>query len=335
MQRPKGTVLLVEDTETVSRIVSSTMRERGYKVVTVASGEEAFGAVQLSKPDLILLDINLPDMDGYQICKRLKADPLFHHVPVVMVTSMDQTGFEIMALEAGADDFVHKPIDPVVLDARMNMIISRSRRERFANPLSGLPGGVLVEQRVASAFESGKPFALVSFDIDYFKRFNDRYGYPRGDEVLLRLAGILTEAAGFSCALNAAPTATDPDSVLVGHVSADDFVCVCPPEKARSIAERVVEEFDAVVGKYYDEEDRERGSIRVKNRKGEDEEYPLMSLSVVIVSSADRTYWSPLEMMDTAAELKAYAKKQQGSVIVEDRRQDARPAASGAVEGEA
>ena len=140
MQRPKGTILFVEDSETVRQIVSVGLNERGYKVVTVETGGEAFGAMPLVRPDLVLLDINLPDIDGYAVCKQIKGDPMSHHVPVVIVTSLDQTGFEIMAIEAGADDFVSKPVDPVVLDARINMIIRRSRRQRFANPLTGLPG---------------------------------------------------------------------------------------------------------------------------------------------------------------------------------------------------
>lgn len=323
MQRPKGTILFVEDSETIRQIVSVGLGERGYDVVTVETGEEAFGAMRLVTPDLVLLDINLPDMDGYAVCKRIKADPLSHHVPVIMATSLEETGFEIMAIEAGADDFVSKPIDPVVLDARINMIIRRVRRQRFANPLTGLPGGVIIEQRVASDFEAGHPFALCHVDIDKFKTFNDRYGYPRGDELLAHTAKLVTDAAGYSGKVGAAGDQHDPDAVLVGHLGGDDYVYVAPSSKARKIGETIVERFDATVPDFYEEKDRDRGGVTVANRRGEDKFHPIVTISVAIVATEKRTFWSPLEVADTAAELKAYAKTLEGSVVVEDRRVDA------------
>jgi diguanylate cyclase (GGDEF)-like protein len=320
VQRPKGKILFVEDSETIRQIVTVGLGERGYEVATVESGEEAFGAMRLVAPDLVLLDINLPDMTGYEVCKRIKADPLSHHVPVIMATSLDQTGFEIMAIEAGADDFVSKPIDPVVLDARINMILRRIRRERFANPLTGLPGDVIVEQRVASAFESGAEFALCHVDIDHFKTYNDQYGYPRGDDLLARTARIVADAAGYMGKVGVADDGVDSEGVLVGHLGGDDFVYVCPAEQAQTIGDKIVETFDAAVPEWYDQEDRERGYITLTDRRGEERRFEFLSISVVIVSTARRTFWSPLEMVDTAGELKAYAKSLEGSVVVEDRR---------------
>jgi diguanylate cyclase (GGDEF)-like protein len=320
MQRPKGKILFVEDTETVRRIVAVGLGERGYEVVTVGTGEEALGAIQLVKPDLVLLDINLPDMNGYQVCKRIKADPLCHHIPVVMLTSLEEIGFEVMALEAGADDFVSKPVDPVVLDARMNMIIRRSRRQRFANPLTGLPGNVVVEQRIASLFESGRPFALGHVDIDDFKSFNDRYGYQRGDDVLAATASLVSQATGYTRKVGSVP-ADDDEGVLVGHLGSDDFVYLCEAERAQRIGKQIVEAFDAMVLEHYDEEDRERGFVVLTDRRGEEHEIPLLSVSVSIVSTARRTFWSPLEMSDVAGELKAFASQKPGSVVVVDRRE--------------
>jgi diguanylate cyclase (GGDEF)-like protein len=319
VQRPKGTILFVEDSEMIRQIVQVGLGERGYKVVSVPTGEEAFGALRLVLPDLVLLDINLPDIDGYVVCKRIKADPLSHHIPVVMATSLEETGFEIMAIEAGADDFVSKPIDPVVLDARINMLLRRVRRERFANPLTGLPSDVIVEQRIGTAFESGAPFAVCPVDIDDFKAFNDRYGYPRGDEVLAHTARIVADAADYRGKVGAMLDEGD-DSVLVGHLGGDNFVYVCPARRAHKIAERIVDAFDATILEHYDEEDAERGHFVLTDRRGDEHEIGPLSISVAIVSTEHRTFWSPLEMLDTADEMKAYAKTQEGSIVVEDRR---------------
>jgi diguanylate cyclase (GGDEF)-like protein len=320
MQRPSGKILLVEDTETVRQIIAVGLGERGYEVVAVPAAEEAYGALPLVNPDIILLDINLPEIDGYTVCKRIKSDPLTHHIPVIKITSLEETGFEIMAIEAGADDFVTKPIDPVVLDARINMIIRRVRRQRFANPLTGLPGGVVVDQRLTVAFESGEPFAVCHVDIDEFKAFNDHYGYARGDDLLAAVARIVSEAAGYSRRPVLMPDESSDEGVLVGHIGGDDFVYICAADRAEPIAKRIIERFKAKVPEFYDEEDRERGYLVTEDRRGEEHHHGILSVSVIIVSTADRTFWSPLEITDTAAELKAHAKSLEGSVVVVDRR---------------
>ena len=118
----------------------------------------------------------------------------------------------------------------------------------------------------------------------------------------------------------ALPDETPEDTVLVGHTGGDDFVYICEADRAKRIAERIVERFDRLIPDFYEEDDRERGYIVTKDRKGDEVHHPMLTISVIIVSTAERTFWSPLEMTDTAAELKAYAKTLDGSVVVEDRR---------------
>jgi DNA-binding response OmpR family regulator len=118
-----GTILLVDDCETIRNVISRTLQDRGYRPMVAGSGAEALSTVKEASPDAVILDINLPDIDGYTVCKRIKCDPTTYRIPVLVLTDLEQSGFEVMAIDAGADDFVSKPPDPLVLDARLRMLI--------------------------------------------------------------------------------------------------------------------------------------------------------------------------------------------------------------------
>jgi len=312
MTTEKSIVLLVEDSETLRKMVGIALEEQGHKVLLAADGAEALTQMRTHDPEIIVLDINLPDIDGFELCKRFKSDPCNHAVPVVMMTSLDQAGFEIMAIDAGADDFVTKPVDPMVLDARIEMLVSRLRRERFENVLTGLPGAVLSEQRLGFFLERGKSFAVVVVDIDGFRAFNQRFGYIRGDLLLKHTAQLITETCMFEkCA--------EP---FIGHRGADDFLFVCEPDVAERTATELVEAFDSSVLDFYEDEDREREGFILIDRMGESQEYGPLTMSCSVVSSEKRHFSSVMAMLDEAEDLLKYAKSQEGSFVAVDRRSD-------------
>jgi len=182
-----------------------------------------------------------------------------------------------------------------------------------ASPLTRLPGGIAIENALKRRFESRQPFAFCVIDLDNFKAFNDHYGYAHGNEVIKETARIIEVAA----------KAKGLPEDFIGHVGGDDFVVITTPEYMRMISSEIIQQFDERVPYFYDEEDRKNGFIFGKNRQGEEMTYPLMTISIAIVTNEQRALTNPLEASEIAAELKDYAKTIAKSVYVVDKRRTA------------
>jgi diguanylate cyclase (GGDEF)-like protein len=183
---------------------------------------------------------------------------------------------------------------------------------RAVSPLTGLPGNLRIDERIATAVSSGRPFAVCHIDLDHFKAFNDSYGFLRGDDMIALLAGALSRAVA---------EAGDP-SPFLGHIGGDDFAVVCTPEQAEPLARRAVEIFDAGSPALHDPEDVARGALEVPDRQGALRRFPLVSVSVGVVSSERRRFRDRREVVAVVSEMKAVAKSRPGSAVAVDRRSD-------------
>ncbi len=179
-----------------------------------------------------------------------------------------------------------------------------------ASPLTRLPGGIAIENVLKKRLESGQPLAFCVLDIDNFKAFGDRYGYAHGSEVIKATAHIIEDAVRLK---------GTPDD-FVGHVGGDDFVVITTPAHMREVSTEVISQFDRRAPEFYAPEDRARGYIQGKTRQGVDMQFPIMSISIAIVTNEGRKVTNPLEASEIAAELKDYAKTIPKSVFVVDRR---------------
>jgi diguanylate cyclase (GGDEF)-like protein len=301
----KYSVLIIEDSDTLRHMVTLALEERGYHITSAADGVTGLHALTENVPDAVILDLNLPDIDGFEVCKRIKAEPRTHNIPVIVLTSLEQSGFEIMAIEAGADDFIAKPVDPLVLDARIQMVVRRMRRERFANALTGLPANALSEERLEFLLARKHPFAVTFVDIDDFREFNRRYGYARGDLVLRHLATLLVESVRFS----------ECEDAFVGHMGADDFIVVCDPANAEAVAREAAKAWDMSVLDFYEDEDRERGYYTLVDRNGNEVRHGPITLSLAVVPVLDEFPESVITITDTGLELLDLARSKPGSTV--------------------
>lgn len=305
-------ILLIEDSSTIRQMVTMALHERGYSVKAAPDGVSGLHMLAEYTPDAILLDLNLPDIDGFEVCKHIKADPHCRNVPVLVMTSLGEPGFEIMAIEAGADDFVTKPVDPMVLDARIQMVVRRMRRERFANALTGLPANALTEERLAFQLVRKQPVGIAYLDIDGFRAFNLRYGFSRGDLLLRHVAGLILEALQFeSC--------EDP---FVGHMGADDFVVICGVDSIEKVAHDIANAFDTSIMDYYEDEDRERGFFVLRDRSGDQTEHGPLTVSIAVIKLEGYFPDSPISLTDVSHELLDYARSQPGSNVMVERRRE-------------
>ncbi len=179
-----------------------------------------------------------------------------------------------------------------------------------ASPLTRLPGNIAIENVLKNRIETGKLFAFCHIDLDNFKAFNDRYGYAKGSEVILATSNVVKD-----CVLE-----TGVQDDFVGHIGGDDFVLITTPDHFRETCARIIETFDKTIPRFYDPADRDKGFITGISRQGEQLTFPIMSISIAVVTNAHRTLTSSIEVGEIAAELKEYAKSLPGSVYVVDRR---------------
>jgi len=314
--QPNRTVLIVDDEENLRGALEMIFSREGFQVLTAADGDEGLEKARATLPDMILLDVMMPNMDGYEVCRRLRSHYRTRHIPILLLTAKDTENDKLEGLAGGANDYVVKPWKNRELVQRVRNHLEWAHTQKAVNPLTGLPGGVSILAERQRRLDANQPFAQMVLDIDYFKAFNDRYGFSRGDVAIRRIAETITRVV-------------DEDGHadnFVGHVGGDDFVILASPEHAEALAERIKEALEAEFPTLYEAEDRQNGFVRVRNRRHEFENFPLMSVTIALASSTDIESMHLAQLDDALTELKTLGKGMQGSVVVSERRRRANPA---------
>ena len=302
-------ILIADDDPDVALFVEINLQESGYEIALASDGEEALRKAHDLRPDLVVLDVMMPKLDGIAVLEQLRADPRTHTTNVIMLTGRVASADKVLGITSGADDYLIKPFDPVELVARVKSILHRSREMRSVSPLTGLPGNVRIHVELDRLIKGGLPFALLYIDLDSFKAFNDRYGFLRGDEALRTAANVILTAV-----LDHTPDA------FVGHVGGDDFVAICEPSHAEEVCRLVVERFDAAVPGLLEPEDLARGFIEVPDRQGTLRRHSLPALSIGVATTDRRRFEHAGAAVTVATEMKEFAKRTTGSSWAIDRR---------------
>jgi diguanylate cyclase (GGDEF)-like protein len=305
-------ILIADDDEDVASAVEVNLQLEGYEVHLAHDGIEALEQARKVQPDLILLDVVMPGLDGFEVCRQLRADPRTMNSAVILLTAKSVASDKVHGLTAGADDYIVKPFEPAELVARVRSVLRRANQMRDLSPLTRLPGNFRIagelERLVA---QPNAEFAVVYADLNEFKSFNDYYGFLRGDEVIKFTAKVLTEALA----------ANPSEPSFAGHVGGDDFVLIVHPDVAEPISNAIIEGFDSGIAALYDSDDRERGTIRVTDRRGEIHEYAIVSIAVGVAQTTNRPIRTQWEASAIATEMKSHAKRLRRSAYEIDRRE--------------
>jgi diguanylate cyclase (GGDEF)-like protein len=304
------TILVVDDDPDIARFVEVNLRSVGYDVSVAGDGEEALVKAEELHPDLVLLDVMMPRVDGFEVAQRLRRNPRTANTNIIMLTAKALSSDKVLGLTSGADDYIIKPFDPIELLARVKTTLRRAKDMKALSPLTGLPGNIRIQEEIQRKVDDEIPFAVLYCDLDNFKAYNDHYGFARGDRVIVAASRILQEVV----------EAVARSEGFVGHVGGDDFVVVLPPEVAEQAAAAMCQRFDGEIRHFYDREDLDRGWVEVEDRQGVLQRFGLIAISIGVASTARRKFSHYGEAVDVATEMKQYAKRQPGSSFAVDRR---------------
>jgi len=268
----------------------------------------ALDTIYNEPPDLVIVSQSLEEDKWRDLCSRVKADTFFGHLPILLLLQPSSHDLKIDWQDMPVDDYLQKPLDPNEIRSRVSLTFARSARVRDANPLTRLLGNYSIMMEMQARIDSGSPFAVGYLDLNNFKSYNDKYGFLRGDEVIKIAARILSNCV----------RKLEPPEAFVGHIGGDDFVFILPPNRLDSVCQEVIRNFDLIVGNFYDEEDRIRGYIDAKNRKGEKERFPIVSVSIGIITNEHRPIKHIGEVSTILTEVLKRVKFMEGSNYAKD-----------------
>ncbi len=304
-------ILAVDDDPDILELIESTL-ESEFEVRKANCGREALTKLREVVPNLLILDYMLPDINGDEICQKIRQDALFLNTPILMLTGKGELDDKVKGLESGVDDYMLKPFLPQELIARIRMLIRRSSLNLDANPLSRLPGNISIRKEIENKLQNKEKFAVLYIDIDNFKVLNDYYGFEKGDQIIKETSRILIET------IQEKGEAND----FIGHIGGDDFVIITSIPKCVKIAEKIIVNFDKIAPSFFDTKERERGYIEAKGRDGSPYKAGFLTISIGITTNENRIFDHVAQVSWQGTELKNLAKKFPESKYILERRKD-------------
>ncbi len=288
MELKKRKVLLIDDEVTLLEVVKTNLEIEGYEVVTEVSGETGLVSAVVEQPDVVILDIMMPGVDGWEICQRLRADPRTKYIPIIMLTALDQTQHVVRGFEVGADDYLAKPFDNAELFARLKSVLAKASKGMIVDPLTNLPGKHQIYEETRKRLEQrGKFFAFLYIDISNLRVVNDRYGIERGDKLIQSVADILRDIV-------------KAEEEFLGYMGEDDFVVLSVPLRVQQIFTSLTDRFDSSLSEICPE---------VSNDKDIGRDTPV-KLAVAVVTNEKRQFGDPLQVKNVALEVLKKARSQ-------------------------
>jgi PleD family two-component response regulator len=287
----KARLLIVEDDPDISNMLRIYFTGQGYEVDTAPRGGEALDKTRHNLPNLIVLDIMLPDIDGFEVCRILRTNTRTSHVPIIFLTQKDERSDKLQGLELGADDYITKPFDIDELKLRVQRAIARAEQQSLTDPRSGLPSGRLIEEQLRRIIRA-RNWALMDIRINHFEPFKEVYGFVAGDDVMRFSSMLISEV------VDAAGTPND----FIGHAGGDNFIVITAQETAPLIHQRLKSRFDEEILSQYNFMDRNQGFIATRGSNGATLNTPLMTLAIGTVTPTEYEFADIREITEMAAE---------------------------------
>ncbi len=317
-RREAPRVLVVDDDPSIRAICREVLELGGYQVRDAGSANAALAEARRFRPDMILLDVLMPGIDGYRTAEMIRADPAIGMAPIMFLSARGDTADKVRAFRSGAEDYMVKPFDAAELLARVAKALDRQARELGASPTTQLPGADAIQAEIERRLAACDTGAVACYlDLDNLKAFNDYYGYAKANAVIRQTGDVIRYV------VQRCGGAGD----FIGHIAGDDFVFITSAERADEVCRAICERFDHLIRLYYDPADRERGYIETKDRFGVQRRFPIMSVSIAAISLTRAKSYAGLA--ELAAVGKSTAKAIPGSSYVRDGQTMAAATAAG------
>jgi signal transduction histidine kinase/DNA-binding response OmpR family regulator len=306
-RREAPRVLIIDDDASIRQICREVLEIGGYQVRDAGSANAALAEAKRFRPDMVVLDVLMPGIDGYRCAEMLRADPAIGMAPIIFLSARSDTADKVRAFRSGAEDYMVKPFDADELLARVGKALDRQARELGASPTTQLPGADAIQAEIERRLASGDTTAVACYlDLDNLKAFNDYYGYAKANAVIRQTGDVIRHVI----------TQSGSPGDFIGHIAGDDFVFVTASECADAVCRGICERFDKLIQLYYDPADRARGYIETKDRFGVQRRFAIMSVSIAGISIARAKSYAALA--ELAAVGKRAAKAIPGSAYVRD-----------------
>ncbi len=304
-------VLTVDADPEVIQILDVNLTHANLEVIPATSGAEALSKAATERPDIILLNTNLPDMDTAEICRQLKESPQTSYIPTIVigVDGLNKKA-KVKVLDL-ADYSLSKPFDIKETVSVVRAYLTKAERAENISRLTGLPNQTQVGNEISALLEQNRTFAAIFADMDDFRAFSKAYGFEHGDRAIRLVADVLREAVRLF---------GNPDD-LVGHLGGDNFAIVTTMRKARILCRRIITDFDNRIRSLYKQDDLERGYTEYISRSGQNEQSPIMDLRLAVVSNEKQVFRHYLEVWEAAAEQTDYLRRFPGSNCYFDLRE--------------
>ena len=305
-------IILVDDSnELINTIDKLYEKESDFEFISTKSDRPKLREALLTVPDLIIInEDSLEDDSTINVCKYIRKNKDNAITPIIVVSSNKNEEHRIEVLKSGVEHYIPKPLNEQYFYYTIKNLSHLISSNRCISALTSLPGNIQIENEFKRRIAGKGVYAILYIDLDNFKAYNDKYGFMNGDEVIKFTAELMKETI----------QKYGKRGDFLGHIGGDDFVAVVDYENARKIGRNITKEFDKRIIEYYNEEDVKKGSIKILNRKGKLEKYPIMTITVAMISNRYRNYESTLEIGEEGASVKKKAKTIPGSTFLEDRR---------------
>ena len=256
MAGSKSTILIVEDDTDVADMLNAYFYIQGYEVVTVNWGEDAIKVCRSNRPDLIILDIRLPDIDGFEVAQRLRSYQRTEDIPIIFLTEKRNRADRLQGLEIGADDYITKPFDVQELRLRVRNALRRSSHGSLTNPVTHMPEGVLVDERLSECLATSG-WAIMTVTLENLDAFREAYGFVASDDLLRAISLMIQNSVRELGNVND----------FIGQLSSDQFVLVTTPDASGLLKDRIRSRLDQTLDYFYPLKDRGQDSASIHHLK--------------------------------------------------------------------
>ena len=301
-------IFIIDDKKELITILKNLFKDQDYDFKTVSTDELEIALKNI--PAMIIIDEDNIDVNSIELIKIIRGNEDNSITPVIVISSDEGREHRIEVLKQSIQYYIKKPIHEGFLYYTIINLINLLEINRRVSPLTGLPGNVQIQAEMKKRLLTKENFAMLYFDLDNFKAYNDVYGFSNGDEIIKFTANIITKHVHslIEC------------ENFVGHVGGDDFVAVISKTDYEKLCKEIIEDFDSNISNYYSEEDIEHGFVEVANRRGIIEQFPLVSISIGVVEVSSKIYKNTLEIGEVGAQVKHQAKTKMGSSYIINKR---------------